>query len=239
MDGLIREHLSEEQGGEIEGGVEGDGGQERTLTLGQEAQPEADKEEGKEEGVGAVGEGEEDCGGPGRGAAAHGVEERAATEEFLSQRAESADEGEQGEGLEGRKGADQADGTLGGAICGNGNKSPRPGDEADGMADEGEQAEGWGVRCAPNEQVAEATTSADEEPRDGGQEEEWEADGLGKEQRREGVDRRRGGCLRGEVGEAEEEGDGEAQREGDDAQKGLAEVNGALRHVTERRGRRE
>ena len=239
MDGLIREHLSEEQGGEIEGGVEGDGGQERTLTLGQEAQPEADKEEGKEEGVGAVGEGEEDCGGPGRGAAAHGVEERAATEKFFGQGAQSADKGEQGEGLEGGEGADQTDGTLGGAICGDGNESPGSGNQANCVANEGAQPEGWGVRRAPGEQVTETGASAGEEPGDGGQEEEREADGLGEKQRGEGVGRRRGGRLRGEVGEAEEEGDGKAQREGEDAQKGLAEVKGALRHVTERRGRRE
>lgn len=234
---LSREHLGEEQGGEVEGGVEGDGGQEGVLTLGQKAEPEADEEEGQKEGVGAVGKGEEDCGGPGCGAAAQGIEECAAIEEFLSQRAESADEGEQGEGLERGEGADQADGALGGTIGGNGNKGPGPGNQADGVADEDAQAEGWGVRRTPGEDVAQTVASAGKKPGDSGQEEERKPDGLRKEQRREGGGRRWGGRLRGEVGEAEEEGDGEAQREGEDAQQGLAEVNWALRHVTGRRGR--
>lgn len=161
--------------------MEGDGGEEGALAAGQEAKPEADEEEGKEKGVGPMGEGEEGGGEEGGGAAGEGLEEGATVEELFRKGAKSADEGEQGEGLHGGECPDQADGALGGAIGGDGNEGPRPGDQADGVADEGAQTEGRCVRRAPGDYIAEAGTSAGEEPGEDGQEEEREADGLRKE----------------------------------------------------------
>ena len=227
----------EEQRGQVEGGVERDGGKERALTADKQAEPEADEEEGQAEGVGAMGEGEEDGAQKRRGPTRQDIGQRATVKKLLRERPQPADEGQQGHLLQGREGADQTHGGLGGPARGDVRERPGPRDQADGMAEEGAQPEARRVRCAPREDPTQAGAVSGEEPRERGQEEERQADGLGEKKRGEGVRRRRGGRLRGQVGEAEEQGDGQPKREGEDAQEGLAKVKVACRHVTGWRGR--